>query len=204
VGDNVRQPLEDPASFFTYFDDSSLNPLARKYVGLHAPVFSPRPLAEHHAEEFQQLGVEARSCDIVLISAGSFGDQHSFLGALQSTAPTSWQRLLDADCRGDLGRLPVSAEGPMLLNLFEHPPCTLVGLDDLQAMVRERRKVMFVAAPCGDCGAHKGDIVQTLLQLYDNGCPLFSDLICDSRSARNMPMLGMARPRTGGTGRFYQ
>lgn len=202
VGDNVREPLEDPASFFTYFADPALNPLRRAYVSLHAPVFKAR-LNEHgmEAEEFEQLRNEARSCDIVLISAGAFGDEHSFLGALQSSAQDVWQRLRDANCRGDLGRLPVSPEGPMPLDLFDHPPCTLVGLDDLQGMVQERRRVMLVAAPCGHCGAQKGDIVQALLELRDKGFRLFNDLICDSRSARSMTLLNAVRYRTGGAGR---
>lgn len=196
VGDNVREPLEDPASFFTYFADPLLNPLRRDYIGVHAPVFTMRqaPEGDPEAKEFEQLRTEARSCDIVLVSAGAFGDPHSFLGTLRTAAPGFWERLRDAKCRGDLGRLPVSADGPLSLDLFEHPPCTLIGFDDLQTLVRERRKVMLVAAPCGDCGAHKGDIIQTLLELRKVGCNLFSDLICDSRSARSMSVLSVALP----------
>ena len=203
VGDNVREPLEDPAAFFTYFADAALNPLRRNYVSLHAPVFKARQLGEHdlEAKEFEQLRMEARSCDIVLISAGALGDKHSFLGALQSSAPDVWQRLRKANCRGDLGRLPVSPEAPMQLDLFDHPPCTLVGLDDLQEMVRENRRVMLVAAPCGDCGAHKGDIIQTLLELREKGYKLFSDLICDSQSSRSMPRLNTGADRNGRAGR---
>ena len=43
----------------------------------------------------------------------------------------------------------------MPLTLFENPPCTLIGLDDLKTMVQQHRRVMVVAAPCGDCRAHK-------------------------------------------------
>lgn len=45
---------------------------------------------------------------------------------------------------------------------------------------------MLVAAPCGDCGADKGIVIQTLLDLHAQGCRLLTGLICDSRSARNI------------------
>jgi len=199
VGDNVREPLEDPASFFTYFADPWLNPLRRDYIAVHAPVF--RAPGQHDGEdrEFEQLRAEARSCDIVLVSAGVLDDRHSFLGRLQSTAPDIWQRLRDANCKGDLGRLPVSLDGPMSLSLFEKAPCTLIGLDDLSAMVQENRRVMVIAAPCGDCRAHKAEIIQTLLEVRDKGFTLFSDLVCDSHTGRRMSLLTRGRLRSGGT-----
>ena len=191
VGDNVRQPLEDPASFFTYFADPALKPLKCDYVSLHAPVFWKRPPdgRDIEDEEFEQLRAEARSCDIVLVSAGDFKDPHSFLGALHSSAGNTYERLQAANCRGDLGRLPVSANGPVPLGLFAHRPCTLVGIDELQAMVSEGKRVILIAAPCGDCQTHKGNIIEILLNLRDKGYILFSDLICDSLSARNMRRL---------------
>lgn len=195
VGDNVREPLEDPVAFFTYFEDRALNPLVRKYVNLHAPVFWKRPpdAADVEDREFEELRAEARTCDIVLISAGDFADEHSFLGALRDKAPDTYRRLQDAHCGGDLGRLPVSAEGPIALDLFAHRPCTLVGTAELQAMVSEGKRVMLIAAPCGDetCARHKGDIIELLLNLRDKGCKLFSDLICDSLSARKMRRITM-------------
>ena len=199
VGDNVRQPLEDPASFFTYFADLLLDPLKREYIGVHAPVFRARGAIDSDPQtlEFNQLRAEARNCDIVLVSAGDLRDEHSFLGALQATAPATWQGLREAGVRGDLGRLPVSLDGPSPLELFEHPPCTLIALEDLQLMVRERRRVMLVAAPCGDCRQPKSGIIETLLELRNKGFNLFSDLICDSRSARNMPALTRGAPPTG-------
>jgi hypothetical protein len=197
VGDNVREPLEDPASFFTYFADPMLTPLRREYIGVHAPVFTSRPVREDNPDaiEFEHLRAEARSSDVVLVSAGAIEDEHSFLGRLQAAAPDSWQRLRAENCTGDLGRLPVSVDGPLPLELFDHPPCTLIGLEDFQNLVRDRRKVMLVVAPCGDCGAHKGDIIQTLLGLRERDCRLFTDLFCDSRSTRNMSVLGTVPPR---------
>jgi hypothetical protein len=195
VGESVREPLEDPASFFTYFADVTLNPLRRDYVSLHAPVFRALGERAEDSGEFEILRAEARSCDIVLLSAGSFADEHSFLGALQVSAPEVWKNLSENDCKGDLGRLPVNQEGPMPLDLFPSPPCTLVQLSDLQAMVREDRRVMVVAAPCGHCRRDKSDVLQTLLEVHKRGIKLFSDLVCDSLTVRSMPALNMSPPR---------
>ena len=195
VGESVREPLEDPASFFTYFADATLNPLCRDYISLHAPVFSAPGERAIVTEEFKQLRKEAQSCDIVLISAGTLADAHSFLGGLSTSAPEIWQKLSENDCKGDLGRLPVSAQGPLPLDLFTNRPCTLVALQDLQDMVKKDRRVLLVVAPCGDCHAHKGDIIETLLDLRHRGIELFNDLVCDSLSARNMRNLLRDPPR---------
>ena len=88
----------------------------------------------------------------------------------------------------------------MPLTLFENPPCTLIGLDDLKTMVQQHRRVMVVAAPCGDCRAHKAEVIQTLLEMRDKGVTLFSDLICDSHTGRSMPLLTRGRLRDGGAG----
>ena len=66
--DNVREPLEDPASFFTYFADSSLNPLRRDYIAVHAPVFrAPHGASDGEDKEFERV---ARGSAIVRCRAG--------------------------------------------------------------------------------------------------------------------------------------
>lgn len=187
VGDNVREPLEDPAAFFTYFADPALNPIRRAYVSLHAPVFMDKKVEPHYIDhEFETLRGEALQCDVVLISAGCIGDPHSFLGSLQASARETWSELLSAGCVGDLGRLPVGADGPLALSHFARPPCTLLTLEELSNIVAKGRRVMLVAGPCGECKEPKPAVIETLLRLWNHGHTLFSDLVIDNRTARGI------------------
>jgi DNA-binding transcriptional regulator LsrR (DeoR family) len=199
AGFDVHVPVTDPNAFFAYFARTEL-PFEVGYVALHAPAIIKPGQMEGLLElpGIQEARPEVDKLDVVVTSAAVLTDPHSMLrryyvnasAALPSLARHGQEEarrareMLEADhCVGDMLWLPLSEAGPIDVDKYPYRSMTILELGRLASFVRRGVRVVLALGPCTQCGELKTGILRTILNLPE---PLVSDLVTDSRTARQL------------------
>ena len=185
AGFNPEEPSTNPNAFVTFFDDKFI-PTKIRFTGLSAPAIVENDTFEKLKKNFADISdaFEAmKELDIVVTSGSTWHE----CGVLRKRMKASDQEILEAaGVVGDLLWRPISRRGPIEAKT-DLRAFTLIELKQLQRFVREGKKVLLALAPCGLCGALKGDLLECILEHK-----LANYVVVDARSADQM--LG---PRSG-------
>lgn len=186
AGFNMEDPSTEPNGFFTYFaGEPSLKDRVR-FLGLLAPgIVKPAEMEKLKSIEYIRDAYErAKEIDIVVTAAGGHWQQgHSGLRNLYSLwASRSLEQLNKAGCIGDMMWRPLGKEGPLDVKT-DMQTVTLMGLQDLPEFIKQKKKVLLLLGPCGDCGGPKEDVLKAILNHKQR---LITHLVVDSRSARGL------------------
>jgi hypothetical protein len=185
-GFNVAYPATAPTAFFNFFHGIP----DVTYRGLFAPAYV-RTVDWKSIRS--QVGVresfaEKDSLQVVITSLASSKDHHGELNrfmALNQEIGVRARKILD-DEEGRLGDViyrPFNARGP-ITRKTEIRAVTLFELEELVEFAADERKaVILVAGPCGDCGRSRSDALAPLLT--EPSLAVWSHLVTDDETARN-------------------
>jgi len=181
---NLKDPTTDPNAFFTYLSADAGIPVKTGFVSLLAPGFVKSELRQQliQIDEVQEAMTQASEIDIFVTSAGGHWEQgHSELFDMyHRKSPESLDVLRVNGCVGDLSWLPISLRGPIEIET-EFRAVTLMELKDLETYIRNRKKVVLMLGPCGECGRPKDDVLQAILEMRPH---LITHLVAESRVIR--------------------
>ena len=193
AGFDFEAPGADPTSFFTYLAERQTR---FGFLLLHAPpVVQPGKLqALLSLPGVDKAYQGAKNLDLIVTSAAVFSDDHSQLGKYyRDNDRTTYERLKQEGCIGDMLWLPVNDTRPMDLSGYDYRPVTLLELDDLPARVQNHTKVLLVIGPCADpshsnCQGRKTAILRAIinLNLKDKNRKYITHLVVDNATAEEL------------------
>jgi DNA-binding transcriptional regulator LsrR (DeoR family) len=189
AGFNPDEPSTNPNAFVTFFDDKFIATKIR-FTGLSAPAIVENDTFEKLKKNFADIreAFEAMKLLDIVVTSGSTWHED---GVLYQQMKPSDQEILEAEgIVGDLLWRPISSRGP--IEAETDRAFTLIELDQLQHLVRKRKKVLVALAPCGLCGQLKGNLLEAILENK-----LANHVVVDARSAGQMlaPVSGDDRQR---------
>jgi DNA-binding transcriptional regulator LsrR (DeoR family) len=179
-------PTVDPASFCSFFAGDPAILVDFEYAVLRAPsIVTPEEYARLRAQQqIHECFERARALDVIVTSCALWQDPHSILRTFMAKrSPESFRRLEEAGCVGDMLSRPLGPRGPLPDDGLEIRALTLMELDDLRAFIDAGKRVVLVSSPCSICGGSKTATLRVILD-----CALISDLVVDSRTARQLLM----------------
>ena len=186
AGFNMQDPSTDPNGFFTYFAGEPALQVRTSFLGLLAPGIVRTAEIEklRSIEYIRDAYKRAGEIDIIVTSAGGHWQEgHSGLCNLYSLwAVQSLQQLNTAGCIGDMMWRPLGKNGPLEVQT-DMRTVTLMELSDLPRFIKQRKKVILLLGPCGNCGGPKDDVLKAILTHKQS---LITHLVVDSRSARGL------------------
>jgi DNA-binding transcriptional regulator LsrR (DeoR family) len=159
AGFDNEAPGTEPSSFFSYLDDRTTT-FEKQFVQFHAPAFVPARELETMQEypAIKEASGKAKHLHLIVTSAASFADEHSQLRKYyythrnakppENTQKDDWQKLVEAECIGDMLWLPLNKKKPLGLEDFDHRPVALLDLNDLPERIADGTKVLLVIGPC--------------------------------------------------------
>jgi DNA-binding transcriptional regulator LsrR (DeoR family) len=186
AGFNMQDPSTDPNGFFAYFAGEPALQVKTSFLGLLAPgIVKTGEIEKLRSIEYIRDAYErAREIDIVVTSAGGHWQEgHSGLRNLYSLwAPQSLEQLNRAGCIGDMMWRPLGKDGPLDVRT-DMRTVTLMELSDLPGFIKQKKRVLLLLGPCGNCGGPKEDVLKAILAHKQR---LITHLVVDSRSARGL------------------
>ncbi|MBN1569404.1 MAG: hypothetical protein JXA73_16280 [Acidobacteria bacterium] len=186
AGFNMEDPSTEPNGFFTYFAGEPALQVKTSFLGLLAPgIVKTAEMEKLKSIEYIRDAYErAKEIDIVVTAAGGHWQQgHSGLRSLyKQWASRSLDQLNKAGCIGDMMWRPLGKDGPLDIKT-EMQTVTLMDLRDLPDFIKQKKKVLLLLGPCGDCGGPKEEVLKAILN-YERR--LITHLVVDSRSARGL------------------
>ncbi len=197
-GFDPGDPTTNPNGFFNYFVREDIADVEIEFHGLSAPAIVPSDKSSVLEEvgDIKRAMDAVEYIDIFVTSGASWHDPHSALRKRMEDSRDSFDVLEKAGCVGDIQWRPLSRSGPITTPTLQRA-MTLVDLSDLPALIRKGKRVLLMLSPCGVCHRPKGDLLDCVLNLEE---PLITDLVVDSRSARQM-LAGGGDARVGGAPR---
>jgi DNA-binding transcriptional regulator LsrR (DeoR family) len=185
----------DPNNFISYFVHEDLSV---KVASLPMPapgiVETDRWLQLREFSAIRRVYEDAEKIDIIVTSAGRWGDEHSTMAAyLQQIGGSAEEALVKEDeelleksgAIGDLLWQPLSKEGPIDISTgkFHFRATTLMELRQLPGFIQKGGRVLLVLGSCSACHAPKGEILHAILQ----GEPrLVTDIVVDSPTVNDL------------------
>lgn len=186
AGFNMQDPSTDPNGFFAYFAGEPSLQVKTSFIGLLAPgIVRPSEIDKLRSIEYIRDAYErVKEIDIIVTSAGGHWQEgHSGLRHLYSLwAPQSLEQLNRAGCIGDMMWRPLGVGGPLEVRT-KMRTVTLMELNDLPRFIQQKKKVLLLLGPCGNCGGPKDEVLKAILSYRQR---LITHLVVDSRSARGL------------------
>jgi len=186
AGFNVQDPSTDPNGFFTYFAGEPPLQVQTSFVGLLAPgIVRTGEIEKLRSIRYIRDAYDrAKEIDIIVTSAGGHWQEgHSGLCSIyKETSPLSLRQLKEAGCIGDMMWRPLSRTGPIKKST-EMTTVTLMELTELPALIKQRKQVLLLVGPCGNCGGPKDEVLKAILNQKQKS---ITHLVVDSRSARGL------------------
>lgn len=185
VGRFSDDPATDPNSFAAYFIGQPM-PMDVRFVGLLAPGLVEAKTASvlRALDGIRESYERVAEIDVIVTSAGGHWGKgcsrlHEIFEERQDAA--SLKSLEEAGCIGDLMWCPLARTGPIKLSGLR--AMTLVQLEELPALVAQRKRIMLVLGPCVTCGLPKTEMLNAVLSLPT---PLITDLVVDSQAVHQL------------------
>jgi DNA-binding transcriptional regulator LsrR (DeoR family) len=193
-GFDPGDPTTNPNGFFNYFVREDIADVEIEFHGLSAPAIVPSDTSPvlQKVDDIKRAMDAVKYIDIFVTSGASWHDPHGALRKRMEDSKGSFDVLGKAGCVGDILWRPLSRSGPITTPTSLRA-MTLVDLSALPALIKEGKRVLLMLSPCGLCHRPKGDLLDCVLNLEE---PLITDLVVDSRSARQM----LARDGDAGVG----
>jgi DNA-binding transcriptional regulator LsrR (DeoR family) len=187
AGFGAENPETDPNFFYPYFVTPAIE-VKTEHVALTAPGMVKPEQIPRLKDEFRVIASafeRVDEIDIFITSASHWLDDHSTLKTLLRDSDESLRVLDAAGTIGDMCWQPLSATGP--IDLEVHKPdlvaMVLVTLNDLHEQIKKGKDVLLVMGPCGRCNKPKGPVLRAILGTKN---PLINHLVVDSRTARGL------------------
>ncbi len=183
-GFDPGDPTTNPNAFFNYFVREDIADVTIEFHGLSAPdiVPSDKSVLFEEVDDISRAMDAVKYIDFIVTSGASWQDPHSALRKRMEDSKESFDVLEKSGCVGDILWRPLSRGGPITTPTLQRA-MTLVDLSDLRALIAKGKRVLLMLSPCGLCHRPKGDLLDCVLNLEE---PLITDLVVDSRSARQM------------------
>lgn len=186
----VNEPHKSPTAYLTYFDQTITTV---DYVALFSETVVDADSYEKHLKNPGiRLPFERRDeIDIIVSSLAAADDPHglllsylSHLTDLGYVKPNVLDDMRKEGWVGDVQFRPYSANGPLQKKGLVRA-VTLFEIDELvQAAKTNRKKVVLIAGPCGECATPKTAALRPLLENDD--LRLWTHLITDAGTAREL------------------
>jgi DNA-binding transcriptional regulator LsrR (DeoR family) len=193
AGIDPADPTTDPNGFFSTIAGASLAGIRPQFVGLSAPLMVKASDVESLRElpEIQDAIAAVKDIDVVVTSGTEWRDPHNALYSRMRRSQRTISILEEAGCVGDVLWRPLSDQGP-IEDETSIRALTLLELKDLQGLIRQGKHVLLMFGPCGACQQPKGRLLRAVMNLR---VPIASDLVVDSRTAREALGWGQGDPR---------